>query len=218
MLNKIDNISPGTEYSKAGRPSGFAGGITSAYVRQSYIHDSVNISPAVQFLNLVHWRLKEFKHVAKEKLFLDFILSDIEFQTTIDLVSVERADELNYHIIKDGNETYFNNKIISDMAVKIENIEYGREPVSLNLSALNVLFQRIFIQRVYRELTPNDNYILDELFNGISTSIKEEFEYLNNQLFIFLEKLEGIRIEKRNRKSTELSDLLTVKSIRLINA
>lgn len=218
MLNKIDNISPGSEYSKASRPSGFAGGIASAYVRQSYVHDSVDISPALQFLNVVRWRLKAFKHVAKEKLFLDFILSDIEFQTTIDLVSIERADELNYHIIKEGNESNFNNKIISDLSVKIENIQYDNEPVLKNLSALNVFFQRVFIQRIYRELTPNDKYIIDEMVSGISTGMKDEFEYLNNQLFIFLEKLEGIKIDKRDRRSVDFADALTFKSIRLINA
>ena len=217
MLNKIDNISPGSEYSKASRPAGFTGGIATAYVHQSYIHDSANISPALQFLNLVRWRLKEFKHIAKEKLFLDFILSDIEFQTTIDLVSIERADDQNYHIIKEGNESNYNSKIISDISVKIENIQYDKEPVLMNLSATNVFFQRMFNQRIYRELTPNDKYIIDELVSGISTGMKEEFECLNNLLFIFLEKLEGIRVDKNNRKLADPNDILTIKSIRLIN-
>lgn len=217
MLNKIDNISPGSEYSKASRPSGFTGNLASAYVRQSYVHDSVNISPALQFLNLVRWRLKEFKHIAKEKLFLDFMLSDIEFQTTIDLVTIERANDLSYHIIKEGNETNYNSKIISDMLVKIENIQYDKEPELINLSALNVFFQRVFNQRIYRELTQSDKYIIDELVNGISTGMKDEFEYLNNQLFIFLEKLEGIRVDKKDRKEINQNEIITVNSIRLIN-
>jgi hypothetical protein len=216
MLNKIDNISPGSEYSKASRPVGSSGSLASAYVRQSYVHDSVNISPALQYLNQVRWRLKEFKHVAKEKLFLDFILSDIEFQTTIDLDIVERADYLSYHITKLGNETNLNNKIISDLSVKIENIQYD-DALLLNLSALNVFYQRIFNQRIYRELTQNDKYVIDELVNGISDGMQDEFEHLNNQLFIFLEKLEGIRIDKKGRKDFNQTDIVTVKSIRLIN-
>ena len=217
MLNKIDNISPGSEYSKANRPSGFSGNLATAYVRQSYVHDSVNISPALQFLNLVRWRLKQFKHKAKEKLFLNFILSDIEFQTTIDLVTIENADEVNYHMIKEGNESNFGSQIISEMSVKIENVHYDKEPELINLSALNVFYQRIFNQRIYRELTQGDKYILDELVNGISAGIREEFGYLNNQLFIFLEKLEGIEVDKKDRKYTDPGEVVTVKSIRLIN-
>jgi DNA primase large subunit len=217
MLNKIDNISPGSEYSKASRPSGSSGSLASAYVRQSYVHDSVNISPALQFLNQVRWRLKEFKHVAKEKLFLDFILSDIEFQTTIDLDSIERADYLSYHITKQGNETNLNSKIISDLSVKIENIHYDEGALLLNLSALNVFYQRIFKQRIYRELTQNDKYVIDELVNGISAGMQDEFEHLNNQLFIFLDKLEGIRVDKKGRKDFNQTEIVTVKSIRLIN-
>lgn len=218
MLNKIDNISPGSEYSKANRPSGFSGGLAAAYVRQSYIHDSANISPALQFLNLISWRLKEFKHIAKEKLFLDFILSDIEFQTTIDLVTIETADNINYHVLKDGNQSNFNSHIFSDLSVKIENINYDKEPELMNLSALNVFFQRIFNQRIYRELTQADKYIIDEFINGISAGIREEFNYLNHHLFIFLDKLEGIRLDKRERKYTNPGEVVTVKSIRLINA
>jgi len=218
MLSKIDNISPGSEYSKANRPAGFSGGIASAYVRQSYVHDSVNISPALQFLNLVRWRLKEFKHIAKEKLFLDFIISDIEFQTTIDLTNVSQMDDLNYHIIKEGNEAFYNSKILSDLSVKIENIQYANDPVLINLSAFNVFFQRLFNEKIYRELTFNDKFILDELLSGISAGIREEFELLNNQLFVFLEKLEGIKVDKRYRKDINHSEILTFKSIRLINA
>jgi hypothetical protein len=218
MLNKIDNISPGSEYSKASRPLGFSANLASAYVRQSFIHDSVNISPALQFLNLVHWRLKEFKHIAKEKLFLNFILSDIEFQTTIDLVSIEGADDINYHIIKEGKESDFNNNIVSNLSVKIQNVQYDKEEVLINLSALNVFFQRFFNQRIYRELTQSDKYIIDELMSGISTGVNEELKYVNNHLFIFLEKLEDIRIDKKDRKNINQSEIVTVKSIKILNA
>lgn len=217
MLNKIDNISPGSEYSKANRPVGFSGNLATAYVRQSYIHDSVNISPALQFLNLVRWRLKDFKHISKEKLFLDFVLSDIEFQTTIDLVNIGRLDDLNYHIIKEGNESHNTSRIISDLSVKIENIKYDNERLLINLSSFNVFFQRIFNQRIYSELTNSDKYIIDELMSGISAGIREEFEYLNNQLFNFIDKLEGVRVDKRYRNDINNNEILTFKSIKIIN-
>ena len=88
----------------------------------------------------------------------------------------------------------------------------------INLSALNVFFQRIFNQKNFKELNQNDQYLIEEIINGISAGIEEEFEYLNNQLFIFLEKLEGIRIDKKDIRKLNKSKIVNVKSIRLINA
>jgi hypothetical protein len=218
MLSKIDNISPGSEYSKASKPSGFAATIASAYVRSAGLHDTINFSPALQFLNLVRWRLKAFKHVTNDKLFLDFVLSDIEFQTTIDLVNIESQAFLDYFLIKEGQESNSSKKIFSDFSVNIGRINYEQEPILINLSALNIFCQRIFEQRINREVTANDKYIMNEFVRGITGGIKDEFNHLNNHLFIFLEKLENIRIDGKNKSDLDFPDAIKIKSIKIINA
>ena len=123
------------------------------------------------------------------------------------LISIESADDLNYHVIKEGNQLNYNGKIISDISVNIDNTSMEKTEL-INLSALNVFFQRIFNQKNFKELNQNDQYLIEEILNGISAGIEEEFEYLNNQLFIFLEKLEGIRIDKKDIRKLNKSKIV----------
>ncbi len=218
MLNKIDNISAGSEYSKSARPSGFGINAASAYNRRADIHDSVNISPALQFLNQVNWRLKEFKHSANEKLFLDFIVSSIEFRTTIDLVNINLLGSLDYNLIKEGSPAVSTSKIYSDLSSAIGEINYDTVPVLINFSALNVFFGRVFDMHIYRELTRSDSYIFEELLNGIGNGIRNEFDQLNSQVFIFLDKLINIKKESRSSGEADFDKVITIKSVKVINA
>ena len=218
MLNKIDNISAGSEYSKSSRPAGFSINAASAYNRRSDIHDSANISPALQFLNQVNWKLKELKHSANEKLFLDFIVSSIEFRTTINLININLLTELDYNLIKEENGAGSFPKIYSELSTAIGEINFNTEPVLINFSALNVFFRRVINAGINRELTRGDSYIIEELLDGITNGMKNEFHQLNNQVFIFLDKLINVKKESRYVKEFDLEKAITIKSIKVINA
>ncbi len=218
MLNKIDNISAGSEYGKAGKSPGYIGNFASAYTHRVDYHDSVNISPALQFLNQVHWRLKEFKHVANEKLLLCFLVSDIEFQTTIDLINLDQLKFLNYHLIKEFNSNDESKKIISDLSVKISDIHYDKEPMLINFSALNVFLQKILELRINRELTRSDKFVFDDLVKGLTTGMKTEFFQLNNQIFIFVDKLVGIKINIKEKGDSDFNETIIFKSIKVSDA
>ncbi len=218
MLNKIDNISAGSEYGKTSRSAGYIGNFASAYTHRVDNHDSVNISPALQFLNQVHWRLKEFKHVENEKLFLSFIVSDVEFQTSVDLINFEQLKYLNYHTIKNFKISTEPKSILFDYSAKIYEVRYDNEPELINFSALNVFFQRVFDLRINRELTRNDKFILDDLVNGLTTGLKTEFVQLNNQIFIFVNKLVGIKIHTKEKTDSNFNESLIIKSIKITDA
>ena len=63
MLDKISNISAGSEYGRSANTGSFNGLIGGAYNKKIGSHDSVNISPALKLLNQVNWKLKDFKHI-----------------------------------------------------------------------------------------------------------------------------------------------------------
>ena len=218
MLNKINNISAGSEYSKSSRQAAFNGSIAAGYSRRADMYDSVDISPALQFLNNVKWRLKEFKHSANEKLFLDFIISDIEFQTTLDLVNITSLTELNYNLIKNENSEIQSGKIFTDLASKLGEIRYDKQPELINFSATNVFFSRVLDLRIYRELNSADAYVINELVRGITNGIKNEFDLLNNQIFIFLDKLINVKVESHNKAMADFNEAITIKSIKVLNA
>ncbi|MCL5030668.1 MAG: hypothetical protein M1480_16775 [Bacteroidetes bacterium] len=218
MLNKIDNVSAGSEYGKTGRPSGYIGNFASAYTHHVDYHDSVNISPALQFLNQVQWRLKEFKHVANEKLYLSFIASEVEFQTSVDLINIDQLKYLNYHTIKEFKLSNESKTILSDFSAKISEVRYDNEPVLINFSALNVFFQRVLELRINRELTRSDKFIFDELVDGLTTGLKTEFIQLNNQIFIFINKLVGIKINSKEKAESDFNESLIIKNLKISDA
>ena len=218
ILEKINNISTKSDYSQAVRTSNFGTILSSTYTRKVDPHDSVDISPAFKFLNSVNWKLNEFKHIVDEKLFLGFTLSDIEFHTIIDLVNFENLDALNYNVIKISKNNNPPGKIITDLSVKIEQINYFKDPVLINFSALNILFQRIFKLNIYREILREEKYFFDDLLEGIYSGIEEEFIYLNNHVLIFLDKLMGQRVGKNNSSQKDYGETVVVKKINVLNA
>jgi len=217
MLEKINNISTKSDYSHGGHGSNFGTFLGSAYTRKVVQHDSADISPAFKFLNSVRWKLKEFRYITGEKLFLGFILSDIEFNTVIDLLNFEGINVLNYNVIKEIKEGNPNKKIIADLSVKVENINYFEEPVLINFSALNIFFQRVFNLDINREISREEKYFFDELLEGIFYGIQEEFILLNSHILIFLDKLSGQRITKREDSKKDYGETLVIKKFRVVN-
>ncbi len=217
MLDKINNISAGSDFTKAVHTSSFGSILSSSYTHKVDAHDFADISPAFKFLNSINWKLKEFKHVENEKLFLGFIISDIEFHTAISLVNFEKIDMLGFNISKENKEGNKSAKIITDLSVKVDGINYNREPSLINFSAFNVFFQRIFDLNVYREITREDKYLMDMLLEGIFFGIKEEFHHLNNLIFIFVDKLTGQRVSKKENKRDNYGESVVFKKFKVLN-
>lgn len=217
MLEKINNISAGSDFTKAVRSSNFGTVLSSTYTRKADAHDSVDISPAFKFLNSVNWKLKEFKHIANEKLFLGFVLSDIEFRTAIDLVNFEKISMFNYNVLKETKKDKTARRIIADLSVRIDSVDYEAEPALINFSALNVFFQRVFDLNIYREITREEKYLFDDLLDGILYGIKDEFIHLNNHVLIFLDKLNGQRVNKKEILKKDYGETVVIKKFKVLN-
>ena len=217
MLDKISNISAGSGYSASAKSNSFNGLIGAVYNKKIGPHDSVNISPALKFLNLVNWKLKEFKHVINDKLFLAFLVSDIEFQISIDLLNFTNLFRLDYRVIKERKGDNWKSRTIMDLESVLGTIQYYEEPFLINFSALNVLFQRTFDANIYTEITENDRYLTEELMRDIKFGIKDEFGVLNSFLFTFIEKLTGLK-NVNGLKINEDIEPVTIKKIKVLNA
>lgn len=217
MLEKINSISTKSDYSQAVRTSNFGTILSSSYTRKVDPHDSVDISPAFKFLNSVNWKLIEFKHLVDEKLFLGFILSSIEFHMVIDLVNFQKINSFNYKVIKENKRDNPHKKIITDLSVKVSQINYSAEPVLINFSALNVFFQRAFGLNIFREISREEKYFFDDLLDGVFNGIREEFMSLNSHVLIFLDKLTGQRIGKKEVSPKEYGEIVVIKKFKVIN-
>ncbi len=125
MLNKIDNIAAGSTFSNASKIPGAINNYNINFARRMDYHDSVDFSPYLKYINLINWKLKDFKYVAKEKLYLDFLISNIQFQINIDLDDLNELEILNYLITKEFDKKSFKKKISTKILSKIGKLNYN---------------------------------------------------------------------------------------------
>ena len=170
------------------------------------------------YLNQINWRLKEFKHTSNEKIFISFVVSQIEFKTSIEINNLDSLSGLNYSVSKHGEGMGKRSEAIGDLYVRLDKISYTEEPRLINFSALNIFFQRIFSLNLHTELTRNDSKVINDLMDGIAGGIKNEFDYLNNFLFIFLDKLNGIRASRKELPPAGEDNAVVIKKIKMLHA
>ncbi|HED08913.1 MAG TPA: hypothetical protein ENI57_12395 [Ignavibacteria bacterium] len=217
MVDKINKINTGSDFSKSRGPKIYRAGIHSKYKPAFDRHDSVDISPAFKYLIHVHWRLKNFKYDTDEKLFIDFIVSGIEFQLTVDLMNFNKLSSFNYRLYKEIVNGTKKCKIACDVTSKIEWINYDHNSELINFSALNIFFNRIFDQNIYNGLTNDDQYFIDDLVDGIIQGIKNEFVQLNNQVLIFFDRLTGKRIPNNLLTIEDNLEPILINKIKIID-
>lgn len=219
MLDKINKISTGSGFSKSQATPMYNAAVGSAYHHGLDRHDSAEISPAFKYMFQVHWRLIDFKFHDGDKLFLDFIVSGIEFKTTVDLRNQSKISSFNYHLYKEGTSGSSRKKIIADVTSKIEWINYDQAPGLINFSALNTFFNRIFEQKIYQGLTNTreDKYFFDDLLDGIVQGIRNEFSSLNNQVLILFDKLAGKKMPSNLSTADDYIEPVIINNVKIID-
>ena len=96
MLDKIENIAPGSDYQKSSgnkEKSGYKRSLCNSY---SSFSDSISLSPAILFLSSINWELKHLR-IDKDKLYIVFIFDNIEFSSDFmisEIVSIMKIDYL----------------------------------------------------------------------------------------------------------------------------
>ncbi len=211
MLNKIDNISAGSTFKNASKMPGANNNYNIHFARRMDYHDSVDFSPYLKYINQINWKLKDFKYVAKEKLYLDFVISDIQFQINIDLTDFSALEILDYFVSKEFYKNNIKKKISSKILSKIGKLNYNQENLIVSFHNLNLFFQKVEEPGLIDGTTLKDQYILDNYVSDYLNGMIKEFEQLNNQVLIFLDKLANIKIGINRKSNLSTNDLLIIK-------
>ena len=209
MLNKIINISAGSDFKKSN-----GSGNQNKFLRRNpyssfQFHDSIIFSPALQYLTNIQWRLKEISHLSKGKLAISFITSDIEFQTVVDLPNIDSLKTLDYKVIKENSQADDDDPMLVEVEVRIEGINEEVLPQAVTLDKLENLFKRLFAFKIENQLNKTNSVMLTELIGDLLEDLKKEFDHVNNHLFNFIEKLTESKISANIR--TDLKDVEPIK-------
>lgn len=217
MLAKIINITPGSGFknsTKSPEVMKYIKGSKSAFFS---IHDSVNFSPAIQFLTRIEWQLKELNQAANEKLLITFSISELEFRVMIDLSVMNKLSFITYEIQKNKFDSD-NKKNLIVLTSILSNILYDENNVSIHLDALNRLFDRFEKLNISNELNGVDIETMSYLVDDLTIQLQSEFEYINKSLLVFIDKLTGHRVNPQSQTNAKRESGIIIEKMKSINA
>jgi hypothetical protein len=85
-----------------------------------------------------------------------------------------------------------------------------------SLAKMEIFFNRIMHLRLKGKLGQSERNILDGLLEGLSQGIQEEFNSINNTLFVFIEKYFDFKITGWNKK-VNINNTVFVSQIQAID-
>jgi len=187
MLNGILNITAGSDFKNAGKPvRNYKAGKSSIY--QFYEgQDSINISPAYNYLAKHKWKVKEL-NLEDEKLLLSFEAGGFDFSVNVPLKQMNNLTSLEYSVLREKNGDDSVTRVVVHFLVNLVAIDYNENQHGANLSNLETFFNRLFYLKLNGELAPSERKVIDSLLEGLSENIQNEFNSINNGVFIFIEK------------------------------
>ncbi|MBX3006731.1 MAG: hypothetical protein KF816_01760 [Melioribacteraceae bacterium] len=206
MLEKIVNINAGSDYKNSTKPSKYsvAGRYLTDY--QTHSNDSVTISPASSFIAKIHWRLKQVKKdVNKVEIIFDF--DNFEFHTIISPSELIQSPHFNYHIKKNLEGLMTKGELNLTVSSAVDNISHEFE-IKDKLSILNSFVEETLMISGDKYLLNESDYSVNTIFYALVNGLKPEFEYLNNCLIIFFEKLMSTKITVPNNTAVHGNTLV----------
>ena len=212
MLNRIINITPGSDYKHSGNSSGMQNDGSKNASNSSNSSDSIELSSAIKFLLQIGWQLKKFKHYPGEKIELVFCCSDIEFQTIIDLSDPNFPSKFNY-VLKKEKQYQDEQKSMEISLSSVLTSLKGNISKSPELNDLNNFFEALF-DLVLEKKDFLQNFDLNSL-SGELENISSEIDYINNNILLFVEKVTESKIIVKNSEQ-EIDASLVIHKIELV--
>lgn len=189
MLNRIRNIEPGSDYRKAGKFKGF--GDSDKIIGQSNfsISDSKDLSPALEFLAKINWKLINLKFKSKKSISLTLKIANYEISTVVDLLELSNLENFIYDITTqssiEGNSSTYLAKFKSNITRIIEISDLS----NADLTPLDTLFERYHSLNFDTGLHQSDKLFIKNLLTDIQKELEELFDYLNKIFLTFIRKL-----------------------------
>jgi hypothetical protein len=211
MLNKIINITPGSDYQHSGNSSGTHGENSKNGPNSNNPSDSVELSSALRFLIQIGWNLRKLKHHPGDKIELVFFYSGIEFQTIIDISDPNFPYKFDYILKKEKLQLDKKKSLEISLSSILMNLP-GNFTKPSELTELNNFFDMLFTLIREREDFPQNfdlNTFLKEFEN-----LANEINDINNYLFQFIEKITETKIVFKNHEP-EINEPVVIDKVKI---
>lgn len=213
MLDRVENINSDPS-NRNNRRTSYERFIKKPIIQEIFGNDSMVFSPAAIFLAKLNWHLREISYPSADKIFVDFFIDNLHFQTEIDLLVFYNKNRQTINIAKYSTgksqnkhysvflDFYKNNVILSDDYEKKE------------FKALNLFFQRIEEMDVNKRLV-NESYIYKLILGNNIYQIHDEIRYIFNSLFTFIWKLGKFGTIKNYKFQDDYLEVIQIEEIKV---
>jgi hypothetical protein len=215
MLDKILNITPGSDFSQSPVKKGKADFFLSRVSAHSDVHDSLSYSPAWRYITQLNWRINGAKLLKDNKFYISFIVAETEFNTLLDLNDLSSSSVFVYDITRKKIVNNTETGVLIEMEKKTYSV--ADAGVIYELKNLNRLFERVWNLDLKHELNDKEMYLnalLEDNLNGISA----EINFITVSLVSFVEKLLNKTFSHALLQGQKTVQELNIKKIKSLNA
>ncbi|MFO7445057.1 MAG: hypothetical protein R6W90_01765 [Ignavibacteriaceae bacterium] len=215
MLDKILNITPGSDYKNSQLKKGNKNFAFSRSIASADTHDSFSLSPAWTYMSQLNWQILGLKMLKDEKLTINFIVNDIEFRIVVDLNELNNSSTFVYELLQ--KKAY--NEIEKYTLLILEKKCYSNEKTSSvsELKNISRLFERVWDLNLNNELNDGE-FDLNTLLSDGYEDVDTEINYITISLITFLEKLLSKTFSYTHLSNNNLSPKLKIRKIKSANA
>jgi hypothetical protein len=215
MLDKILNITPGSDFNQSPVKKGKADFFLSRVSAHSDVHDSLSYSPAWRYITQLNWRINGAKLLKDNKFYISFIVAETEFNTLLDLNDLSSSSVFVYDITRKKIVNNTETGVLIEMEKKTYSV--ADAGVIYELKNLNRLFERVWNLDLKHELNDKEMYLnalLEDNLNGISA----EINFITVSLVSFVEKLLNKTFSHALLQGQKTVQELNIKKIKSLNA
>lgn len=200
MLEKIVNISAGSDYKQSSKPGGHSK--VSRYIGEYHAggNDSISLSPATGYLSILGWKLKKISS-NKESIQIEFSFDDMNFSVSIntgDIYQLKRFEYIIKYLLGNfGSSAEINVKISSFVDPEIPENSF----VKVHLPEIKHFLDHLYSACGHKSSLSSDTFEVQKIFVETENRLAAEFNYINRSLINFLEKFLSTKINCKNGNS-----------------
>jgi hypothetical protein len=207
MLDKIENIVPGSDYQKSSgnkEKSGYKRSLSNSY---SSFSDSISLSPAILFLSNINWELKHLR-IDKDKLNIVFIFDNIEFSSDLMISEIVSIVKIDYLIKYPSNPAINTNYITLKLSSSVVNSIMDGSSINYQMLYLTKFCISVIEAYSYKSGLSIDSIQVQDIYSEFEYEMKSEFAYLDRCLINFLEKYLSLKNISGNEYEQNKSELI----------
>ncbi|PKL82168.1 MAG: hypothetical protein CVV24_11455 [Ignavibacteriae bacterium HGW-Ignavibacteriae-3] len=206
MLEKIVNISAGSDYKHASKPGKY---IKIAHYLSEYHptgNDSISLSPATGFLSILGWKLKKIKS-NKDIIQVGFTFDSLDFSTDLNPNDINQLHRLEYIIRFLLGNHEGSSELIAKFTSVVDPDRQDGNQIKVDLPEMKGFFDFLHTSYGYKSDLSAETYEVRKLFSEAQFKLADEFNYLNKNIIVFVEKYLSTKINVAREKDNKNSRL-----------